>query len=322
MNNLLKNTLCAIALFIGAQVFAQSPTPAEAVKYSDNIIHLHQHCLDATLNYTIESIHTDDPNEKEKLRDDIITLLNSSLEKLKKMEGFHGDTKLRDEGIEVFELYLESFSIDFPQVQALENSKEDSYEAMEKYMEANDKVEDKINKTAKRFQKAHQAYADKYNIKLIESDEKDDRVEIIGETNKYNRAIFLQFFRVSKANSAFNEALVAQKASSMESKRKLLMNEANAALVAIKNVKPLNGDKTYRNAAIEFIEYHRNLAKNEFSELVNIIKKGNGRTQEDVNRYNLVCQEYNNQNVKLVNDFNNASVELYRTNIPKSMAKD
>lgn len=307
----------AIGFLFSNQASAQAFTTDDPVEYSDYIITMHKNFNEAMINYTIESVHSENPVKNENLRINILKMIDNTMDKLNQLQEFRGDGKLRDEAKEVFKLYKESFSIDFPKVDQLQANKEDSFEAMENYMKENDQAEEKLQKTSKRFQNAHEAYAKKYDITLIAA-EKDDRITAISETNKYSRAIFLQFFRVSRANSEYNDAVASQKTSLMESKRKNLINEGNAALVAIKNVAPLNGDKQYRGAAIEYIEYHQNLAKNEFAEMIAVIKKDpTERTQEDVDRYNAISQEYNEQNIKLVNNFNKASAELLKTNIPK-----
>lgn len=307
----------ALALCLSQFFFAQdnSLNSSPAVQYSDKIVKLHNNFAEQSINFVINTVHSDDAVFKEKERQKLISEINKNLAEIKKMDGFEGDTKLRDEAVGVFELYSESYTKTIDDIEILKKNKNTSYEAMDAYLKAEDKLEKKLDKASSKFKKAHKDFSQKNNITLVADESNNEIVSKIAQTNEYSRIIFLEFFRVLKSSEKVIEAINASKPNAIESTRKALINDSEKSMEALKGLKPLNGDKVLKKSVVDFTKYHNEIAQEQLKKVVEILKSDN-KTQADIDYYNNHMQSFMKKRNELINAYNNAEVEMKRKNIP------
>jgi hypothetical protein len=304
----------AAMIFIPAKSVAQKYSFDNPADYNNHVVEEQNAVMRISIDYTMQTVHSDDENKNNSMRLEVLKQIDQSIGELKNTATFKNDAKLRDESIDVLTLYKEAFTTEFQEVNSLKKKSQDSYEAMEKYFRAQDKAENKLSNASKKFAKAQLDFAGKHKL-TMEKSSMQDELDNITKVNQYSRALFLEQFRVSKVNAGFLDALNAQKAGAMEDKRKELMTVSAASLSSLKSLPAYNGDKNYKAATINLIEYYKSHSEKEYLEMENILKKSKPENK-DVERFNLLVTNMNGESTKMVQDFNKANKEFMRDNIP------
>jgi hypothetical protein len=268
-----------------------------------------------SLEYVQASVHSQDEAEVDQKRLGLVMQIVQSKAEVEKNPGIKGQTRLRDEMLSVLDSYRESFEVEFKVLLQLKETSESSYESMEKYLEAQTTAEKKLSAAAERFLVAQREFAKKNNILLVES-EHNSEIEQINRLNRYHRVIFLRYFKVSKRNGAFMDALSKQDAKQMEKVRVLLLQEATEELKKLEQMPDFNGDKNYRDANIALINFMKTMAEDGYVKLVEALKKKE-MDEDDVDVYNDVIERFNTEFNKLVDDYNQSTDRLFKSNVPK-----
>ena len=92
------------------------------------------------------SVHSEDYIEVEKKRKILVNEIKRSMANISKLPAFKGSNKLKNETLDVFAMYLEIYETDLLQVMGLKKKYNDSYTALEAYLQAEAKVDIKMNK--------------------------------------------------------------------------------------------------------------------------------------------------------------------------------
>lgn len=301
--------MLAIPVLLGAQ------EDADPVRYLEQINAEHNGVTARNLEYIQYSVHVEDYVEVEKKRQDVLRQMDETIKRTAAMPAFKGNAAMRDEMLATVKSYRESFTIEFNEINLLKKESKESFEAMEAYMNAQDAAEKKLGLASKRFYDAQKAFAKAYNIRLIEA-EANSEVEQINLVNAYNRAIFLKYFKVSKQNAVFMDALGKEDPKGMERARVQLSGDADAALLVLRKMPAFKGDVAYRDAAIQLIEFYDKLADDGYQKIT-AIKRKKELTQEDVDTFNGVIDYYNNNVDGLLKKYNDSLNQLLRNNVPK-----
>lgn len=275
----------------------------------------HAKVSNKNMEYIQTSVHSDDLMAIEQKRLELVKLIKGSIEEVKALPDYEGDTAMRSESVAVLESYLNSFEIEFEQVNSLKQDSRESYEAMEAYFQTLKAGEKKIEEASKRFSAAQKAFAKAHEIILVDAPE-NSQITDLNRLNAYHRKIFLEEFRVSKKNSEFMDAVDKRDAEAMELYRRQLIVEAQKTLKVLKLLPGFKEDTQYRDSAVKLVELYQNLGENGYKELVGIVGKENLNNQ-DVDTFNKVIDVYNQQIPQLSGAFQNAGNTLLRKYVPK-----
>ncbi|NUN99023.1 MAG: hypothetical protein HUU01_00250 [Saprospiraceae bacterium] len=306
-------SLTAFLLIIPALLCAQDGS--EALRYLEQINAEHNAVTARNLEYIQYSVHVEDFVEVEKKRLEVLRQMDETIKRTSAMPAFQGKSTMRDEMLATVKSYRESFTIEFNEINLLKKESKASYEAMEAYLNAQDAAEKKLGQASTRFYNAQTAFAKEHNIRLTKAAENSE-VDQINQVNAYNRAVFLKYFKVSKHNAVFMEALGKEDPKEMERARILLSNDADAALLVLRKMPGFKGDVAYRDAAIKLIEFYDQLADDGYKKIT-AIKRKKELTQEDVDTFNSVIEHYNGNVDSLLKNYNDSLNQLLRNNIPK-----
>ncbi len=307
-------SLCLACLSTAANAQNQAKSPVE---YSTMLFNEHAAVVNRNMEYLQYSVHSDDIALVEQKRMGLIQQIQQSLQAVKAMPAYEGDAKLRDEIAAVLQAYLESFRIEFKQVNLLKQNSKASYDAMEQYLKASTDAEKKLDAASDRAAAAQLAFAKKYKIQIAEDEEKAAGAKLLNELNNYHRAIFLRVFKMSKKDAEFSDALQAQNAAQMERFRKELEVICDENLMFLERLPAFNGDAAYRDAAVAMTKFFKDNAGIGYKKLTEVIRKGNQRTQEDVDAFNKVIDRNNNESPRLNDAVNEAANQLFKKNVPK-----
>ena len=320
----MKHTLLSLCISIATIL----PNVLNAQAFSDavdyhNFIANEQNIITAQhINYISYSVHSDDYNETEKRRLAVINQLEKSIDKIGKISAYDGEDKLKAVSIEVLEQYLGVFKVELNEANVLKQDSKSSYEAMEQYFKAQDKAEEKLDKASKKFDKAQAEFAKKHELKFESDDESSsDIFSRISKVNNYTRELFLIYFKVSKANAIFYDALNERKGGAMEKTRRDLLTQASQGLALLRGKGAFMGDSRLLESTKKLITYYRNVAGKEYAELTRIVKNQDKLTQDDVNNYNKIIESMPKKEQTLINDYSQNRQQLLRKHIPNTMKK-
>ena len=318
---MIKHIILSVLWLLPFVVQAQTDPDAESysaspASYNNYIVAVQGNLMDKVVEYIVETVHNENYREVESKRLEVIAQIEASIATLKRMEPFKGDDQMRKEALEVFELYREAYVNDYSQINMLKKDRESSFKAMERYFEAQDLAEKKLQRSADQFEQAQKDFADRHNITITEM-ESDGTMGMIAKVNRYSRKVFLEFFRISKLNGQSLDALNSRDTIKIEETRIALLKGAQQAWENLKQTSSFKGDDEYRSRTMAFVAYHELFAKNELKELCEILGK-ESRSNEDIDRYNEIIQTYNTDIKTLIRNFNEANIKLLRKHIPNT----
>ena len=180
--------------FLGGLCAQQFSDP---VQYFDYLNNQHNQLVSKNLEYVQHSVHSEDVQEIETKRMEVIKQLGKAILKVGTLPAYEQDDVMRKELLTVLKVYLESFEIEFTEINMLKIQSSDSYEAMQTYLDAQDAAEKKLAKAADQYQKAQRAFAERHNIRLLQAEENSE-IDQINKVNAYYRVIFIKYFKISK----------------------------------------------------------------------------------------------------------------------------
>ncbi|KAA3630913.1 MAG: hypothetical protein DWQ02_17170 [Bacteroidetes bacterium] len=285
------------------------------VDYFDYLNNQHNQLVVKNLEYVQHSVHSEDVQEVEAKRIEVIEQLGKTILKVGTLPPYGEDDSIRKELLTVLKSYLESFEIEFTEINILKSKSSESYEAMQEYLDAQDAAEKKLAKAADQYQKAQREFAERHNIKLLEAEENSE-INQINKVNAYYRVVFMKYFRISKLNAAFTDAMNARDVENMKIFRLKLLTAAREELKKLQLFPDFNGNTRFRDSGIEIVKFHKELAEEDYQKMVNIMGKEE-ISQEDVNTYNAIINRINNKVAELTNIYNNELNNLLRSNVPK-----
>jgi hypothetical protein len=319
---MIRRLLLALCLFSQPALPQAQPASIDSpTEYNDYIVMEQSKLMGKVIEYIVQTIHNDNFREVESKRLEVIGQVELAIQRLEELPPFRGNDTMRREALEVFMLYRDAYVNDYSQINMLKQSREESFRAMSAYLAAQEAAEEKLRQNAQRLSQAQQAFAEAHRIRLTSSPP-DSTMMAISAVNHYSRAIFLEFFRVSKANGLCMDALNAQDSQRLLAARERLLEASNLSWEALRAAEPFKGsDNALRAKTLAYVAYHRLLAQKELPELVDILAKQE-REDADVDRYNAIIQTYNADIQKLVADFNQAHDDLFRNHIPQAPHAD
>jgi hypothetical protein len=105
--------IVAILTFVSYQAAAQKYSFDNPADYNNHIAGEQNLVLEKSINYSIQSAHSDDANANNAMRLEVIRQIDRSIGELKNTATYKNDAGLRDESAEVLTLYKEAFSTEF-----------------------------------------------------------------------------------------------------------------------------------------------------------------------------------------------------------------
>lgn len=311
----MKNFL--LLLMLGSAMLVQAQEFNSPVDYFDFLNQQHSNLATKNLEYVQYAVHSNDVNVVENKRLEVVKQLAQAVVNVSGLPDYQGDDQMRAQLADVLKVYLESFEIELNEINILKNESTASFAAMEKYFEAQAAVEKKLGDAADSFIEAQRAFAKRHNI-ILEDAAANSTIAQINKVNDYYRVLFLKYFKVTKLNAAFMDALDKSDAAAMETARVALANNAAKEHARLQQFPDFKGNTNFRDVNKEIIGYYENIAKKDYQILVMVTQKEEeALTQKDVDAYNRVIGEYNVKSQELSGKYNTALDNLLKNNVPK-----
>jgi hypothetical protein len=321
-----KINICSLAAFVilmlsATAAHAQYNTPVE---YMSAISKEQAEITDQFINYTSSVAHGKSARKVEKNRKALVQTVADARAKVKSMPAYKGDENLRNATHEYLELCYNVLHFDYEKIVDMEEIAEQSYDNMEAYLLAQDKVDEKMKEAGDKYTSAYNAFAASNNVTIVDNDDQTNKkLEKIGKVNDYYHKVFLVTFKAMKQYAYLMLAIEKQDVSGIEQNKSTLEKDAAEGLTKLEEIKSFNGDLTLVNASKKMMQFYQKAAathspvitnfimENEkFQELKKNVEGNPKRTQSDVDKYNKAAADMNKTNEKYnktINDMNNGS---------------
>ena len=209
------------------------------------------------LSYTSASAHGKREKKVEALRNKLINEVEESRMNISGMPAFKNDKAYRDTAVSFMKLYYNVLNEDYSKIINMEEIAEQSYDDMEAYLLAQEKVNEKLQQGNERMRIAEAAFAAKNNINLISSQsELGDKLEQVHQLNGYYHQVYLLFFRPYKQEAYLMEAISKGNITGIEQNKNALLKYAQEGLDKLNAIKAFQGDNSMLSACKTMLSFY------------------------------------------------------------------
>lgn len=297
-----------VLLFAGFAAFSQSGE--SAVEHMQFFTSRETELSKKYLDYMSQVAHSNRARKMEKRRQEVIAEIRQSLNEATRLRPYKGDATLRNAYKEYWDILLKVFNEDYHKIVNMEEIAEQSYDAMEAYLLAQEKAGDVLSDAQDRIEPVYNAFAEKNSIRLVSNGESklDKQMRQVAAVTSYYHQIFLIFFKSYKQEAYVMDALARMDMNGIEQNRMTLAKFADEGLRRIDTVKSFKGDGSLATACRKVLEFHKNEAEKQLPGLNDYLfkndefekikkafdaKPANKRTQTDIDLYNKSVDDLN-----------------------------
>jgi hypothetical protein len=270
------------------------------------------------LSYISAVAHNKSARKVEKRRNEVVNAIYETRVKIQGMPPWKGDKSYRDTTVGYLKLLDKVFREDYAKIVNMEEIAEQSYDAMEAYMLAQEKAYEKLDQASDRQHEMQRKFANKYNINLVDNEtDLDRKSKIASELNRHYNEVYLIFFKASKQEAYLMDAISKKNIIAIEENKNSMKRFAEEGLEKIKEVKAYNGDQAIISACRDALVFFKTEAEEmqaatDFfmkEEAFNKLKKNfdskpaNQRTDKDIDQFNKAVNDIN-AGVKKYNETN------------------
>jgi len=297
--------------------------------------------------YMSATAHVRRARKIDKMRQQALESIENSRFKTIDLPVYKGnDNSLRQSSIDYIKFCYNVFNDDYAKILNLEDIAEQSFDEMQAYILLQEKTTEKIHEANDKMEEATHAFAQKYNVNLIES--KNDLTEKLDESSKlnhYRNQLYLIYFKCYWEDGEIVKALNAGKITEAEQGRNSLIRFATEGLTGLDSLKNFEGDPAMALTCKEILKFYKSMAENDMPKQMDYFlkkenfekikksfdaKSGSDRTKKDVDAFNDGVKEinkatdtYNNINKKMnsertdaENKWNDAEKSFADTHMP------
>ncbi len=311
--------LLSLAVLLSTSSSAQT-TYENAGQYMEHIGKANQALTEKYLFYLSGMSHGKSARKVEKRRQEVLKAISDTRFDIMGMPPYKGDRTLRDTTVAYLKILNSVFNEDYAKIVNMEEIAEQSYDAMEAYMLAQEKANEKLQEASARQNEMQKQFAKKHNINLVESESATEtKMKIASSVMKHYDEVYLIFFKSYKQEAYLMEALEKKNINSVEQNINSLQSFAEQGLEKLKTLKGYIGDGSLIIACRSMLNFYKEEAKKaagmtdfflkeeSFAKLKKQVDaKGSKRTQQDIDQYNKGVNELNTA----VNTYNATNNEL------------
>ncbi|MBL7742250.1 MAG: hypothetical protein JNN00_02140 [Chitinophagaceae bacterium] len=317
-----KLKLAATALlFLMFSFRMQAQSYDNAGDYMDYIFKANDALTQKYLTYLSAVSHGKSARKVEKRRQEVLNAISDTRFNIMGMPPFKGDRTLKDTTVAYLKMLNYVFNDQYGKIVNMEEIAEQSYDAMEAYLLAQEKAQEKLEEASARQYETQKQFAKKNNINLIEGEnEVSAKMKTANAVMKHADEVYLIFFKCYKQEAYLIDAMNRKNLTGMEQNNNAMQKFAEEGLEKLKNLKGYNNDPSLIVACRDLMNFFemeagKGAAMSDFylkEENFNKLKKqfdaksSSKRTQEDIDQYNKAVNELNTA----MNDFKKTNNEL------------
>lgn len=315
MNICMRIFYTSILFILPFVLFGQSSK--EASDYLNAIGAQQRAIAKDVFSYTSTVAHSKSARKVENKRQAMLQTIREATKTVAAMKPFQGDKSLRDSAVSYLQTTYIVLNNEFGKIMNMEEIAEQSYDAMEAYLLAQDIANEHLQNSEERFRTKYFDFASKNNIKIIDSedDKLNQNLKIASEVNKYHQMVYLVFFKSMKQEFYMVEAITNKNVGVIEQNKNVLTQYVAEGLKKLDTMRAYKQDKSLLSAARQALEFYKQECDSKMAIVIDFYvkedlftkskkafdaKKPNERTEQEVNEYNKNINEFNS----LVNKFN------------------
>jgi hypothetical protein len=295
------------------------------------------------MNYLSAASHGKSVRKVDKLREKAInTIFNARME-VQGMPPLKKDKTLKDAMVNYLKTCYIVFNEDYSKIVNMEEIAEQSYDAMEAYLLAQEKAGEKLDEAARKCSDVEKEFAATHQVNLIEQTDKLDlKMEKSNAVNKYYNKMYLLFFKTYKQEAYVTLAINNMDVNGLEQNRNALIQNATAGLEALNSMEAFDGDNSLLNTCKKVQEFYKQLAESRMETSTNFLmlndnfkkikkafdaKPASKRTQADTDAFNNAVNEINkasenfNKSNKKIDKERNEIIEEWNKSVKRFMDK-
>ena len=302
MKFLFKKITVAVTIFFAvlpslstAQVF-ESP-----VEYLEYIGKANEELTLKYMVYISSMSHGKSARKVEKRRLEVLDAIYNTRINIQGMPPYKGDKTFRDTSVAYLKILNSVFNEDYAKIVNMEEIAEQSYDAMEAYMLAQEKANEKLMQASAKQSETQKQFAEKHNIKLLQNtSELDAKMKVASQVMNHYDDVYLIFFKCYKQEAYLMEAIDKKNVNSIEQNINSLQGFAEAGLEKLKTLDPYTGDGSLISACRNLLNFYKEEAKKTTTLSDFILKQENflkikkqfdskpagKRTQQDIDEFN------------------------------------
>ena len=333
MKHFLSFSITVTILFFSTTAFAQN---FENVgDYLGFISKQRENINKKFLSYASASAHGKRARKVDHLRTKLLDEVQEARMNISGMPAFNGDKEYRDTAVSFMKLYYNVLNDDYSKIVDMEEISEQSYDDMEAYMMAQEKVGEKLEEGNNKVKDALHKFAAKNNVNIVENtSELNDMMKQVNEMNAYYHSVYLIFFRPYKQEAYLLEAIDKGNITGIEQNKNSLLKYAQDGIEKLSGMKGFQGDnsivfacRTMLNFYIKEVNEKMNtisdyfLTKERFEAIKKEYDKNRNHSKEEVEAYNKGVNDINkasdtyNNNNQYLNERRNESLDSWNKSV-------
>ena len=289
------------------------------VEYMNAISKQRENVSKKFMAYVSASAHKKKEKKVEALRAKLLDEVQEARMNISGLPSFKGEKGYRDSTVNFMKLYYNVLNEDYSKIVNMEEIAEQSYDAMEAYMMAQEMVSKKLDEGNDKMRLATEAFAAKNNITLTKDNtELGEKMKQVHEVNTYHSVLYLIFFKPYKQEGYLMEAVSKNNITGIEQNKNSLLRYAQEGLEKLKDIKAFQGDNSLQSACKAVMNFYVKevekmstisdfyLIKERFETIKKEFEKKSSPSQAEVDAYNKSVKDINAAS----NAFNNTSQSL------------
>ena len=315
MKTSVKPILSLLFLLISVKYYTQN-----AGQYMESMTKEFKKISEETWDYTRAVAHGKRAKAVENRRRDMLNANRGALTKIRNMKPFEGDASYRDSTVRYLEMSYQVLNNDYSKIVDMEEIAEQSYDAMEAYMMAQEKANERLEAAFDVASNAQKDFAKKHNILLKEDESKtSEKLEKASEVFKFYNKVYLIFFKPFKQEAYMIEAMNKNDINGMKQNQEALAKLAKEAKESLKTLELYQGNTTLKAACADLMDFYIYesekqmpqlidfyLKKEKFEKLKTAMEKKSNPGKAEIDEYNQTVNDFN----KAGKDFNNINNDL------------
>jgi hypothetical protein len=309
-----------LVIYVSLAGLSSAQNYDNAVEYMNVISKQRENVSKKFMSYASAAAHGKKARKIESLRAKLLDEVQEARMNIASMPSFKGDKSYRDSTVNFIKLYYNVLNEDYSKIVNMEEIAEQSYDAMEAYMMAQELVEKKLEEGNEKMHLATESFAAKNNI-MLNKDNSDlgEKMKQVHEINKYYNEIYLIFFKAYKQENYLMEAVQKNNITGIEQNKNSLLRYAQEGLEKLKGIKSFQGDNTLASACktvLKFYEKEVNekmntvseffLTQERFAAIKKEFEKKSSPSKAEIDTYNKSVKDINTAS----NAFNNSNQSL------------
>ena len=336
-------TLSLFCILISSLIAAQSFDNAS--EYLDFVGEEQQAITKNMWKYTKAVAHSKSDRSIIGKRKNLLKTIDKAISKIEKAEGFDGDA-YKNQVLKHMRLNKNLLNHDYAEIVDMKAVAEQSYDAMEAYIVAQEMADKKMEESQQEYESNFQAFAQKHNIEIIESEnDLGKKMKISNEVFEHYNTMYLVYFKVYINEVYLWEAIETNDVSAIQQNANALNAAATEGLEALKTQSQYKNDASVINATKTAFEFFIDETEHKMPQLTDFLILNEDfekikinleqtperkRTKEQVDafnkkvkdinnavkNYNKVNTELNSERQSIINGLNNTNAKFLAKHIP------